>query len=58
VLSDTFGRRGLIIAGWLIYALIYLGFAFASERWHIWILYAGYGLYYGVFLGASSAVYR
>jgi MFS family permease len=29
-LSDTFGRRGLIIAGWLIYALIYLGFAFAS----------------------------
>jgi MFS family permease len=55
-LSDTFGRRGLIIAGWLIYALIYLGFAFASARWHIWILYAGYGLYYGAFLGASSAL--
>ena len=55
-LSDTFGRRGLIIAGWLIYAVIYLGFAFASERWHIWILYAGYGLYYGAFLGAFSAV--
>ena len=55
-LSDTFGRRGLIIAGWLIYALIYFGFAFASERWHIWALYAGYGLYYGAFLGASSAL--
>jgi MFS family permease len=55
-LSDTFGRRGLIIAGWLIYAVIYLGFAFASDRWHIWILYAGYGLYYGAFLGASSAL--
>ena len=55
-LSDTLGRRGLIIAGWLIYALIYLGFAFASERWHIWALYAGYGLYYGAFLGASSAL--
>jgi MFS family permease len=55
-LSDTFGRRGLIIAGWLIYAVIYLGFAFASARWHIWILYAGYGLYYGAFLGASSAL--
>ena len=55
-LSDTFGRRGLIIAGWLIYALIYFGFAFASERWHIWSLYAGYGLYYGAFLGASSAL--
>lgn len=55
-LSDTFGRRGLIIAGWLIYALIYFGFAFASQRWHIWALYAGYGLYYGAFLGASSAL--
>ena len=56
VLSDTFGRRGLIVAGWLIYALIYFGFALASERWHIWLLYAGYGLYYGAFLGASSAL--
>jgi MFS family permease len=56
VLSDTFGRRGLIIVGWLIYAIIYFGFAFATERWHIWTLYAGYGLYYGAFLGASSAL--
>ena len=55
-LSDTFGRRGLIIVGWLIYALIYFGFAFASERWHVWALYSGYGLYYGAFLGASSAI--
>jgi MFS family permease len=55
-LSDALGRRGLIIAGWLIYALIYLGFAFASARWHIWVLYVGYGLYYGAFLGASSAL--
>jgi MFS family permease len=55
-LSDALGRRGLILAGWLIYALIYLGFAFASAWWHIWILYAGYGLYYGAFLGASSAL--
>jgi len=55
-LSDSLGRRGMILAGWLIYSLIYLGFAFASARWHIWILYAGYGLYYGAFLGASSAL--
>ena len=55
-LSDKFGRRGMIIGGWLIYALIYFGFAFASERWHVWTLYAGYGLYYGAFLGASSAL--
>lgn len=55
-LSDTLGRRGLIVAGWLIYALIYLGFAFASAPWHVWILYAGYGLYYGAFQGAANAL--
>lgn len=56
VLSDIFGRRGLIVAGWLIYAFVYFGFAFAAERWQVWALYAGYGLYYGAFLGASSAL--
>src|SRR5688572_31712977 len=55
-LSDVLGRRGLILASWLIYALIYFGFAVASSWWHVWLLYAGYGLYYGTFLGASSAL--
>ena len=55
-LSDSFGRRGLIVAGWLIYAAIYFGLASASSQWHMWALYAGYGLYYGAFQGASSAL--
>ena len=55
-LSDRLGRRGLIIAGWAIYAAIYLGFAFASSAWHVWALYLGYGLYYGAFQGAASAL--
>jgi MFS family permease len=55
-LSDRFGRRNLIVVGWLIYAAIYLGLAFASSAWHMWALYAGYGLYYGAFQGASSAL--
>jgi MFS family permease len=55
-LSDRLGRRGLIIAGWAIYAAIYLGFAFASSYWHIWVLYLGYGLYYGAFQGAATAL--
>lgn len=55
-LSDRLGRRGLIVAGWAIYAVIYLGFAFASSAWHIWALYLGYGLYYGAFQGAASAL--
>ena len=55
-LSDRLGRRGLIVVGWVIYAVIYLGFAYASSAWHIWVLYLGYGLYYGAFQGAASAL--
>ena len=55
-LSDRLGRRGLIVAGWAIYAVIYLGFALASSPWHVWALYLGYGLYYGAFQGAASAL--
>lgn len=56
ILSDRIGRRGLIIAGWLIYALIYLGFGLAKTTWQIWVLYAFYGLYYGLAYGTSKAL--
>lgn len=55
-LSDKIGRRRIIVAGWLIYALIYLGFALASTGVHIWLLYAVYGLYYGLAYGTSKAM--
>ena len=55
VLSDRLGRRRVIIMGWFIYALVYLGFALASERWQVWLLFAGYGLYYGIVEGAARA---
>jgi MFS family permease len=55
VLSDRLGRRRVIILGWSIYALVYLGFALASELWQVWLLFAGYGLYYGVVEGVARA---
>jgi MFS family permease len=55
-LSDKIGRRRIIVAGWLIYAVIYLGFALASTGVHIWLLYAVYGLYYGLAYGTSKAM--
>jgi MFS family permease len=55
ILSDKLGRRGLIIIGWLIFAGVYLGFAVASAPWHIWVLFAVYGIYYGIVEGVSRA---
>jgi MFS family permease len=55
-LSDKIGRRRLIVGGWLVYAVIYLGFALATRGWHIWILYVAYGLYYGMAYGSANAM--
>ncbi|MBM4429708.1 MAG: MFS transporter [Chloroflexi bacterium] len=55
-LSDRVGRRTLLIAGWLVYALIYLGFALAGRGWQVWVLYAFYGLYYGLSYGTAKAM--
>jgi len=55
-LSDRIGRRRLIIAGWLVYAAIYLGFAFAQAAWQVWVLYVAYGLYYGMAFGTANAL--
>jgi MFS family permease len=55
-LSDRIGRRRLITGGWLVYALIYLGFAFAQAAWQVWVLYVIYGLYYGMAFGTANAL--
>jgi len=55
-LSDRVGRRRLIVGGWLIYGLIYLGFALAAQSWQVWGLYVVYGVYYGVAEGSAKAL--
>jgi MFS family permease len=55
-LSDRIGRRKLIIGGWLVYGLIYLGFALAQSSIQVWVLYVFYGLYYGMAYGTSKAM--
>jgi len=55
-LSDRIGRRRVIVGGWLVYAAIYLGFALAGTGWHVWLLYAVYGVYYGLAYGTTKAM--
>jgi len=55
MLSDKIGRRGVIVAGWLIYALTYLGFGLAGKAWQAWALFAFYGLFFGLTEGVEKA---
>jgi MFS family permease len=55
VLSDKIGRKRVITIGWLIYGLVYLGFALSGSIWQIWVLFAVYGVFYGICEGAAKA---
>jgi MFS family permease len=55
-LSDRVGRRKIIIAGWGVYALTYLGFGFATTELHVWLLFTLYGLFYGLTEGTEKAL--
>ncbi|HEU4786058.1 MAG TPA: MFS transporter [Gemmatimonadaceae bacterium] len=56
VLSDRIGRRPILIAGWLVYAVVYFLFARATHGWEAWALFAGYGLYFGLTEGTQLAL--
>ncbi|OPY15038.1 MAG: multidrug resistance protein MdtH [Syntrophus sp. PtaB.Bin138] len=55
MLSDWVGRRGIIVSGWGVYALTYVGFAFAATELHVWLLFTLYGLFYGLTEGVEKA---
>jgi MFS family permease len=55
-LSDRVDRRYVILAGWTVYGLVYLGFGAASAPWHIWALFVTYGVYYALTEGAMKAL--
>jgi MFS family permease len=55
-LSDRVGRRRLLVAGWAVYGLIYLGFARATSGVQAWALMAVYGVYHGTTEGAAKAL--
>lgn len=54
-LSDRIGRRSVIVAGWCVYSLSYLGFGLAQSEWQIWLLFALYGLFFGLTEGVEKA---
>jgi MFS family permease len=55
-LSDRLGRKRLIVSGWILYAAVYAGFAFATQAVSIWVLFLIYGTYFGLVEGAEKAL--
>jgi MFS family permease len=56
ILSDRRGRKPVIVAGWMVYAVVYLMFGHATDAWHVWVLFAIYGVYFGLTEGVERAL--
>lgn len=55
ILSDRVGRWKVIAAGWAVYVVVYLGFAFAGEA-GVWPLMGLYGAYMALTDGVGKAL--
>ena len=54
-LSDRFGRSKILVPGYLIYGLVYIGFALLSSKPAIVLLFIAYGAYNAFISGAERA---
>lgn len=55
-LSDRIGRKPTLLAGWMLFAATYTGFALADASWHAWALFTVYGVFFGLTEGAERAL--
>ncbi|MDJ0724039.1 MAG: MFS transporter [Prochloraceae cyanobacterium] len=56
ILSDCFDRTKILIGGFLLYGLVYFGFALVQTPGLIWILFALYGIHLGTNKGILAAL--
>ncbi len=54
-LSDKIGRKRVITAGFLVFALVYFGFALSNSSVSCWFLFAIYGFYMALTEGVGKA---
>lgn len=54
-LSDHVGRKALLVLGYILYGLVYVGFALAGSSLAFILLFAVYGLYTGLTQGVEKA---
>ena len=56
MLSDKVGRKPLVYAASIVMAIVYMGWAFASEMWHIFAFSAVFGFANGMYLSVDYAL--
>lgn len=56
VKSDRWGRRAVIGAGWVVYGLVYAGFAASASVTTLIAWFLVYGVYYGLSEGTEKAL--
>lgn len=54
-LGDVFGRPSIVILSYSIYSMMSLGFAWASAKWQIIVLFVIYGIFYSIDEAQSKA---
>ncbi len=54
--SDRIGRRAVIATGWIIYAIVYAGFALSTSLTTLLPLFLAYGFYFGLTEGTEKAL--
>jgi MFS family permease len=55
-LSDSISRKSILVAGFLVYTAVYLGFSGATSTLQIWALFIIYGLYMAATDGVGKAL--
>lgn len=54
-LSDKIQRRHLVIPGYILYGLVYLGFAFFEGRIMLYVLFGVYGIFQAIIAGSEKS---
>jgi MFS family permease len=55
IVSDRLGRKRVLVAGFSLFALVYLGFGMTRSLLPLWFLFAIYGIYLGLTDGIAKA---
>ena len=53
--SDKVGRKRVLVAGYIVFSIVYLGFAFAFNKVFMILLFVLYGVYTAMIAGVERA---